>query len=207
MTTPIDGLATAFSLLSIISTAKKQERDLKEVSTKPPKSMSALLGLEGRAAQSYFAAWQALPLRWKGLTRGGIPDDWYRIGQRQSLISTRQKGRNRHASHPVNAMVNYAYAILGSQVQMQIVAEGYDPTIGYLHRSTPERQALVLDLMEPQRPIVDRKVLEFVQGHAFHPADFTIRSDGVCRLNPEMVRQVVQIAQNKLECGISSIIA
>ena len=62
-----------------------------------------------------------------------------------------------------------------------------------LHTSTPERQALVLDLMEPQRPLVDRKVLEFVQAHTFHPADFTIRSDGVCRLNPEMVRHVVSV--------------
>jgi len=47
--------------------------------------------------------------------------------------------------------------------------------------------------MEPQRPLVDRKVLEFVQAHTFHPADFTIRSDGVCRLNPEMVRHVVSV--------------
>ena len=38
----------------------------------------------------------------------------------------------------------------------------------------------MLDLMEPLRPVVDRRVLEFVQAHAFHPADFTIRSDGVC---------------------------
>jgi CRISPR-associated protein Cas1 len=47
--------------------------------------------------------------------------------------------------------------------------------------------------MEPRRPIVDRKVLEFVQEHTFHPADFTIRSDGVCRLNPEMARRVVRL--------------
>jgi CRISPR-associated protein Cas1 len=42
--------------------------------------------------------------------------------------------------------------------------------------------------MEPHRPLVDRKVLEFVKGHVFEPADFVIRSDGVCRLNPEMAR-------------------
>jgi CRISPR-associated endonuclease Cas1 len=90
-------------------------------------------------------------------------------------------------------MLNYAYAILESQVRTQIVADGLDPRTGYLHTSTPERQALVLDLMEPQRPLVDRKVLEFVQAHTFHPADFTIRSDGVCRLNPEMVRHVVSV--------------
>jgi CRISPR/Cas system-associated endonuclease Cas1 len=40
-----------------------------------------------------------------------------------------------------------------------------------------ERPALVFDLMEPLRPVV--KVLEFVRSHTFHPADFTIRPDGV----------------------------
>jgi len=45
-----------------------------------------------------------------------------------------------------------------------------------------ERPALVFDLMEPLRPVVHRKVLEFVRSHTFHPADFTIRPDGVCRL-------------------------
>jgi CRISPR-associated protein Cas1 len=62
---------------------------------------------------------------------------------------------------------------------MQIVAEGYDPTIGFLHTHSVDRPVLVFDFMEPPRPIVDRKVLEFVQVHTFHPGDFTIRRDGV----------------------------
>jgi hypothetical protein len=45
--------------------------------------------------------------------------------------------------------------------------------------------------MEPLRPVVDRRVLDFVQAHTFHPADVTSRSDGVCRLNPEMAKYVV----------------
>jgi hypothetical protein len=45
--------------------------------------------------------------------------------------------------------------------------------------------------MEPERPRVDRKVLDFVKSNVFDPADFVIRSDGVCRLNPEMARMVV----------------
>jgi CRISP-associated protein Cas1 len=45
--------------------------------------------------------------------------------------------------------------------------------------------------MEPERPQVDRAVLDFVKGHIFDPADFVIRGDGVCRLNPEMARMVV----------------
>jgi CRISP-associated protein Cas1 len=43
-----------------------------------------------------------------------------------------KKPRNNNASHPVNAILNYAYAILESQVRIQIVTGGYDPTIGLL---------------------------------------------------------------------------
>ena len=53
--------------------------------------------------------------------------------------------------------------------------------------------AFVFDLMEPERPKVDRLMLDFVEDHVFDPADFVIRSDGVCRLNPEMARMVVAI--------------
>ena len=49
----------------------------------------------------------------------------------------------------------------------------------------------IFDLMEPERPKVDRVALDFVKGHVFDPADFVIRADGVCRLNPEMARMVV----------------
>jgi CRISPR-associated protein Cas1 len=87
--------------------------------------------------------------------------------------------------------LNYAYAILESQVRIQVIAAGFDPTIGFLHSGRRARSDFVLDLMEPLRPVVDRRVLDFVQAHTFHPADFTIRSDGVCRLNPEMAKYVV----------------
>ncbi len=43
--------------------------------------------------------------------------------------------------------------------------------------------------MEPERPKVDRAMLDFVRSHVFDPADFTIRRDGVVRLNPEMARR------------------
>jgi hypothetical protein len=49
----------------------------------------------------------------------------------------------------------------------------------------------IFDLMETERPKVDRAVLNFVKEQVFDPADFIIRTDGVCRLNPEMARLVV----------------
>jgi CRISPR/Cas system-associated endonuclease Cas1 len=76
------------------------------------------------------------------------------------------------------------------------VAAGYDLTIGLIHsgREGRGRHDFVLDLMEPLRPFVDRRVLAFVRAQTFHPADFTIRSDGVCRLNPEMATNIVKAA-------------
>jgi CRISPR-associated endonuclease Cas1 len=164
--------------------------------TKSPSSTDELLGIEGRVASAYFDAWHGLPIRWKGTGRKPIPATWHYVERRGSVA--RQKTNNRNASHPVNAMLNYAYAVLESHVRIQVAADGYDPNIGYLHVDKSDRPALVFDLMEPQRPVVDRKILQFIQERTFHPADFTIRSDGVCRLNPEMARHVVTLALQSL---------
>jgi CRISPR-associated protein Cas1 len=107
---------------------------------------------------------------------------------RQDLL----RRTNRNARHPVNAMLNYAYAVLESQVRTTIAEAGLDPTIGYLHACQPGRQALVYDLMEPYRPHVDREVLTFVRLHAFTPRDFLIDSKGVCRLHPSMTANLVR---------------
>jgi hypothetical protein len=40
-------------------------------------------------------------------------------------------------------------------------------------------------------------VLDFVKDHVFDPSDFVIRTDGVCRLNPEMARMVVARVSTK----------
>jgi CRISPR-associated protein Cas1 len=60
-----------------------------------------------------------------------------------------------------------------------------------MHYDRDGSSKFIFDLMEPERPKVDRAVLDFVKGYVFDPADFVIRSDGVCRLNPEMARMVV----------------
>jgi CRISPR-associated protein Cas1 len=73
---------------------------------------------------------------------------------------------------------------------------------GILPYERDDSPAFVFDLMEPERLKVDRAVLDFVKGHVFDPADFVIRSDGVCRLNPEMARMVVAkvSAQEIFDC-------
>jgi len=170
---------------------RKLALNLDQLSSSPPRSIDSLLGVEGNAAIAYFGCWQTIALSWKGTGRKPIPDDWYRVSFRSSVA--RAKLKNRNASHPVNAMLNYAYAILESNVRIQILAEGYDPTISFLHSSRLGRESLVFDFMEPLRPIVDRAILGFIKTHVFHPADFPIRPDGVTRLHPEMARRVASL--------------
>jgi CRISP-associated protein Cas1 len=158
-------------------------------------SIIALRALEANAAAAYFRAWKGTPIKWRGTSRRPIPDSWQAIGQRTSLF---HRAGNRNASHPVNTILNYAYTVLQSQVQIDAIAEGYDPTIGIMHEGNDGSVAFIFDLMEPFRPLVDRAVLEFVKGHVFDPSDFVIRSDGVCRLNTEMARNVAQVVCGKL---------
>ena len=94
-------------------------------------------------------------------------------------------------AHPVNAILNYAYSALESEVRIEAIATGYDPTIGIMHEGRDGSSKFVFDLMEPERPRVDRAVVDFVKGHVFDPTDFVIRTDGVCRLNPQLALMVV----------------
>lgn len=161
---------------------------LTKLDEKKPRSIIELRALEASAAAAYFRAWKGMPIKWRGISRRPIPEAWKEIGQRTSLF---HRAGSRNASHPVNAILNYAYTVLQSEIQINAIAEGYDPTIGIMHESNDGSTAFIFDLMEPRRPLVDRAVLQFVKGHVFDPADFVIRSDGVCRLNPEMARRAL----------------
>lgn len=155
------------------------------------RSINSIIGIEGNAAATYFEGWHLLQLKWKGTGRRPIPHNWHHVGPRTSIA--REDIKNRNASHPVNAMLNYAYGVLQSQVRIQIAISGYDPNISYLHSRKISRQGLVFDLMEPLRPIADRVVLGIIRSETFHPTDFQLRRDGVCRLNPRLAAHLVQL--------------
>jgi CRISPR-associated endonuclease Cas1 len=170
---------------------------LDRLTTGGASDLDALRGIEGGASLAYFKAWQGIPLRWTGTGRKPVPEAWRQLGPRNSM-RVGKLAKNRNATHPVNAMLNYAYAVLQAQLQIKLVADGYDPTLGIMHHGYRGSPAFVFDMMEPERPKVDRAVLEFLKANPLHPADFTIRADGVCRLNPGMTARIVQTA-NLLE--------
>ena len=156
------------------------------------RELNDVRALEGEGAARYFEVWRELKITWTGTRRRPIPDDWRQFTKRSSLANG-QNVHNRNASHPVNAMLNYAYTVKLAQLQLQAIGDGYDPTIGIMHHSRRGKPALVLDLIEPERPNVDRAILSLIRSHSLHAADFILRSDGVCRLSPQFARAVAAL--------------
>ncbi|HEX4737734.1 MAG TPA: CRISPR-associated endonuclease Cas1 [Allosphingosinicella sp.] len=155
--------------------------------------MSAIFAIEGECAAAYFAAWRGLSISWKALGRRPVPSDWHRYGARSST-ATGIRAKNRNASHPLNAMLNYAYAVKLAAMKIEAIAEGYDPTFGIMHNGYRDNPAFVLDLIEPERPRVDAAILEFVDTHTFAAADFVILPNGSCRLAPQLARAVATLS-------------
>jgi CRISPR-associated protein Cas1 len=169
---------------------KRAKDDLARLAQDPPDTVNELRLLVARSAVAYFRAWYATSLLWRTSARHPMPDEWRTVGPRFTRVYATG---SRNASHPVNAILNYAYAVLQSQVQINAVAEGYDPMLGIMHYDRDGAPAFVFDMMEPERPKVDGVVLAFLRSEALHPADFTIREDGVVRLNPEMAKRVARM--------------
>jgi CRISPR-associated protein Cas1 len=182
------------------------ETALSDLKKSPPANVGELLAIEGNVAQGYFYAWRSLDLKWKATKAYPVPDEWRQFFSRSSLYKEKQQRiRNRNATHPVNAMLNYVYAMLQGRVHIEAIAEGYDPSIGIMHNTVkPGRHSFVYDRMEPLRPIADRTVLKLVNEETFSGADFQIQANGVVRMNPELARRVVPDLQESARPAIQS---
>ncbi len=100
-----------------------------------------LMGIEGSSSKIYWDGVQQI------------------LAERVEFLGRVRRG----ATDEVNAMLNYGYGILYSQVWGAVVAAGLEPFAGFLHVDRPGKPSLVLDLVEEFRqPVVDRTVIAHV---------------------------------------------
>ncbi|MGF6907546.1 type II CRISPR-associated endonuclease Cas1 [Fusobacterium sp. PH5-44] len=66
----------------------------------------------------------------------------------------------RTADIPINASLNYGYAILASAFSREIVANGYLTQLGIFHDNMFNQFNFSYDLIEPFRPLIDYKVIK-----------------------------------------------
>jgi len=105
---------------------------------------------------------------WEEVCKPGFrPEEslWARRYWREffSLMGKPDEIRDQEGRTPLNAMLNYGYAVLQSLVHRAIVIHGMIPNLGFHHATRYRADPLVYDLMEPLRAFVDAMLRDFCQ--------------------------------------------
>ena len=145
---------------------------------------------ESLGAHAYWGAWNNLPINFPRADLRWVPEHWRTFRNRVSPLT----GSPRLAANPVNAMLNYLYALLESEARLAVAGLGLDPGLGVLHMDAPSRDSLACDVMEPVRPMVDAYILDWVSRETLKREWFFEQRDGSCRLMAPFVAQLSQTA-------------
>lgn len=142
-------------------------------------STEELLGIEGIAAKAYFSVFDQLILK--------------------DPACFHFDGRNRRPPlDPVNAMLSFAYSLLGLEIAGALEAVGLDPAVGFLHALRPGRASLALDLLEELRAsFADRFVLSLINLGTITESDFARKENGAVHLMDEARKRFLAAWQKR----------
>jgi CRISP-associated protein Cas1 len=151
-------------------------------------SVATLLGVEGAAARTYFAA---LPTM--------LRPDLALPGQAFSF-----SGRNRRPpADAVNCLLSFVYGWLAKDLVGVCIGVGLDPYLGIYHRPRFGRPALALDLAEEFRPLVgDSVVINLVNNGEIKSSHFVVRGEGVA-LTADGRRSVIASYERRLDTQLT----
>ena len=104
--------------------------------------------------------------------------------------------RNTNAADEINALLNYGYALLESEVRKCINSVGLDPAIGFLHESTVSKSPLVYDIQELYRWIIDISIIESLEGKKLKKNDFRVTENFNIRLEESASKLLIEKIKN-----------
>jgi CRISPR-associated protein Cas1 len=148
-----------------------------------------LLGIEGAAATAYWSLWVGVPLRFG--RREQAPEHWRSFGRRNSPLGRKN---TRNAVTPANAVLNYLYGVLGSELTIALTGVGLDPGLGIFHTDAARRASLAYDAMEAVRPRVDGWLVAWLAEACFSKRDFYEESDGTIRITRPLTSHLAMTA-------------
>lgn len=142
-------------------------------------SMESLRGLEGASATIYFHVLDEMILNRKD-------DFFFRVRSRRPALDR------------VNALLSFAYSLLGNDCASALESVGLDSYVGLMHRDRPGRVSLSLDLMEELRPCyADRFVLTLLNNRVLSPDDFDVQQSGAVYLSDTARKTFLKSWQQK----------
>jgi CRISPR-associated endonuclease Cas1 len=185
----LDGQAELLTRLpgsdEAIVTIAQARTDLEQADTP-----NRLRGMEAKAAAAYWSAWSPVTVRFAKRDQPKIPAHWQTFGSRASAVT----GTPRSATNPANALLNFCYAILETEVRLAVLTMGLDPGLGFLHADLRSRDSLVYDVLEPVRPVVDGQVLTLLEERTFAAREFYEGRNGVVRLMPPLPQALAEMS-------------
>ena len=135
--------------------------------------LEALRGVEGKAAVSYFSAFDDMILK-----------------QKEQFFFTE---RNRRPPlDNMNCLLSFLYALLMNDVGAALEGVGLDSYVGFLHRDRPGRQSLALDLMEELRPLADRTAFSMVNTKKINGKGFRLEEGGAVYLTDDGRKKIIE---------------
>ena len=130
-------------------------------------SLDSLRGIEGEMASRYFSVFDELILNQK-------EDFAFRGRSRRPPMDN------------LNALLSFAYSVLGNMCAGALEGVGLDAYVGFLHQDRPGRRSLSLDVMEELRAaMADRFVLGLMNRKMIQGNHFDKQGDGAVLLNDE----------------------
>lgn len=166
------------SPVQVLEHLERLSRDAKNAS-----SAEKLLGIEGSAAEAYFARLNYL--------------------LKESQVFSFQNRNRRPPKDPVNAVLSYLYAILAKEMFVTLLAVGFDPYLGVYHRPRYGRPALALDMMEEFRPLIaDSTALMLFNNEELKEKDFIKTGIGIS-LTSQAKKKVVGGYERRIETEVT----
>jgi CRISPR/Cas system-associated endonuclease Cas1 len=152
------------------------------------KTLASILNMEALGSSEAWVVWSGLSLTPR---TGRTLPPWLAKPFRHRSSGLGASGA-RHATDPINAMLNLAYAKEAGRLGALLAASGACLAIGFLHCDKPHRHSLVFDALEPLRPLIDAKVYAFIKSNTFDRGDFLRLSSGHVRMVPSLIKTLLE---------------
>lgn len=144
-------------------------------------NMEALRGLEGKAAALYFELFGLL------------------FKKELPFYTSAFRRVRRPPTDPVNSLLSFGYTLLHNNIFSLVRMKGMNPYLGFLHAEDKGNPALINDLVEEFRTIIDSMTLYTLNKGVLRNKDFYYRKDKAgCFLTDEARKKFLELFEQRM---------
>jgi len=109
----------------------------------------------------------------------------------------------KNAGDIINALLNYGYTVLAGEITKFVNGLGLDAYYGFYHIAHTSFQALVYDLIEPFRCLVEYSVYKFANNvnskQRIKTKEYTWTREGKIVMDSDLIRRFLEILERKFQ--------